>query len=115
LAALGLSWWTKYSLFEQNELSLFCAGGGKTLACKLRELIEPSFSHLGLGYAALFFGVLATITRSGLVGLLAGIIGMAGLVLYCRDYAGVGFLLGVLTLGRAQFDEYRAKHRSGQQ
>ena len=64
---------------------------------------------------ALFLGLLSVITRSGLVGLSAGIVGMAGLMLYCRDYAGLGFLLGALTLARAQSNQYRAQHRTGQQ
>ncbi len=71
-----------------------------------------SFNQLGLGYFALFLGLLSAITRSGFIGLLAG---MAGLILCCWDYAAGGFLLGVLTLARAQFDDYRARHRTGQQ
>ena len=115
LAALGLSWWARSQLMEQSELGFFCAGGGQTLACKARWLVEKSFSHLGLGYFALFLGLLSAITRSGLVGMLAGMVGMAGLMLYCWDFAAVGFLLGVLTLARTQFDDYQAQHRAGQQ
>ncbi len=115
LATLGLSGWLRSQLIEQNELAFFCADGGQTLECKVRWLVEKSFNHLGLGYFALFLGLLSAITRSGLIGLLAGIVGMAGLMLYCWDYAAVGFLLGVLTLARAQFDDYRAQHRAGQQ
>lgn len=115
LAALAASWWARHALFEQNEMVFFCNGGGQTLPCQIRRLVEQSFSHLGLGYAALLLGLLAAATRSGLAGLLAGMVGMAGLVLYCWDYAGAGFLLGVLTLARAQFDKRRPQHRSGQQ
>ena len=100
---------------DQYELAFFCASGGQTPACKARWLIEQSYNHMGLGYAALFLGLLSVITRSGLVGLSAGIVGMAGLMLYCRDYAGLGFLLGVLTLARAQSNQHRAQHRTGQQ
>jgi hypothetical protein len=115
LVALGLSMWVRSALIEQNELGFFCDGGGQTLPCKIRWLAVSSFNHLGLGYFTLFLGVLAAITRSGFIGLAAGVVGVAGLVLYCWDYAAVGFLLGVLTLARAQFDDYRAQYRSGQQ
>ena len=113
LAALGLSWWARSQLFEQP--AGFCADAAATLPCQLRGLIEASFSHGGLGYCALVLGLLAALTRSALAGLLAGVVGMAGLMLYCTDFAGFGFLLGVLTLARAQLDEQRAKHRACQQ
>jgi hypothetical protein len=115
LAALGLSWWVRNHLIDQSELAFFCANGGQTLACKARWLVEKSYSNQGLGYAALFLGLLSMIIRSGRIGLLAAIVGMAGLMLYCRDYAGLGFLLGVLTLARAEFNQYRAQHGAGQQ
>ncbi len=115
LVSLLLSLWARSQLIEQNELGFFCDGGGQTGLCKLRWLIVQSFNTLGLGYFALFLGVLSTLTRSAFIGLLAGIVGVSGLVLYCWDYSAVGFLLGVLTLARAQFDDYRAQHRPGQQ
>jgi len=102
LATLGLAWWVRSHLMDQSELIFFCADGGQALACELRGLIELSYSHQGLGYAALGLGLLAVVSRSGLAGLLAGIVGTAGLMLYCREMAGLGFLLGVLTLARAQ-------------
>jgi len=115
LAVLALTLWVRSQLIEQNELGFFCDGGGGTLTCKIRWLIVQSFNHFGLGYFGLFLGLLAVVTRSGFVGLWAGIVSMAGLLLYNWDYAAVGFLLGVLTLARAQLDDYRAQHRGGQQ
>ena len=115
LVTLGLCLWVRNALIEQNELGFFCDGGGQSLPCKIRWLTVLSFNHLGIGYFALFLGLLAAVTRSGLVSLSAGVAGMAGLILYCWDYAAVGFLLGVLTLARTQFDEYRSQHRTGQQ
>ncbi len=112
LAVLALSLWVRSNLIEINELSFFCDGGGQTLQCKIRSLIVLSFNHLGLGYLALFLGTLAAVTRSGFVGLLASMVGMAGLILYCWDFAAVGFLLGVLTLARSQLGEYRTQYRS---
>jgi hypothetical protein len=115
LATLAASAWIRGHLIEQEALGFFCDGGGQTWVCKIRWLAIQSFNHLGLGYFALFFGVLAILTRSAMVGLWAGMVGMAGLILYSWDFAAVGFLLGVLALARAQFDDYRAEHRPGQQ
>lgn len=107
LAVLALALWVRANWIEQESFGFFCDGGGQTLVCKLRWLTVLSFNQLGLGYVALFLGVLAALTRSGQVGLVAAWFGMAGLVLYCWDYAAVGFLLGVLTLARVQFNECR--------
>ncbi len=115
LFSLALSLWVRSQLIEQSELGFFCDSGGQTATCKIRWLIIQSFHTEGLGYFALFLGLLATLTRSAFIGLLAGIVGVSGLVLYCWDYAAVGFLLGVLVVARAQFDEYRAQYRASQQ
>jgi len=112
---LALATWARSQLIEQNELGFFCEGGGQSLACKIRWLLVQSFNHSGFGYFALFLGVLAVLTQSGLVGLGAGLVGMAGLVLYNWDFSALGFLLGVLTLARTQLDDYRAQYRGGQQ
>ena len=114
-AILALSWWAKIQLIEQQELAFFCQGGGQTLPCKIRWLIVTIFHNSGIGFFVLFFGLLSAITRSGFIGLLAGVIGVACLLLHggdnaAVDFASLGFLLGVLTLARAQFDEYRAQH-----
>lgn len=115
LTMLALSLWVRTDLIEQAELGFYCDGGGMTLTCKIRWLIVQSFNHYGFGYFGLFLGLLAVITRSGLVGLLASLVSMAGLVFYNWDPAGAGFLLGALTLARAQLDDYRAEYGSGQQ
>ena len=120
LAILGLSWWAKSQLIEEQELAFFCQGGGQSLPCKMRGFIAKIFIQNGVGYFALFLGLVSAITRSGFMGLLAGIVGMASLILHggdhaALDFAAFGFLLGVLTLARAQFDEYRDQCRTGQQ
>ena len=115
LLTLVLAMWVRNHLIEPRVLGFFCDGGGQTLECQIRSHIVQSFNHLGLGYFALFLGILSALTRSGFVGLLAGIAGVSGLVLYCWDYAAVGFLLGALTLARAQFNEYRAQNGNRQQ
>jgi len=115
LAMLFLAIWVRSQLIEQNELGFFCDGGGVSTTCNIRWLIVQSFNHFGIGYFGLFLGLLAVVTRSGFIGLCAGLISMAGLILYNWDYSAVGFLLGVLTLARAQWNDYRDQHRSRQQ
>lgn len=88
--------------------------GGQTFSCKARWLFTLFIEYKAPSWLVLFLGVLAALTRSGLLGFLAGALGMIGLIVYAKDYAAVGFLLGVMTLARAQFDEYRHEHRSSQ-
>lgn len=114
LTILGLSWWARSQLVEHEELAFFCGGGEQTLQCKIRLLIVKIFYNNGIGFFALFLGLLSVITRSGFIGLVVGVVGIACLVLHAVEntasveFAAVGFLLGVLTLARSQFDEYRA-------
>lgn len=113
LTILGLSWWARNHFVEAQEVAIFCQEGGQGFPCKLRELVEKIFIQSGIGYFVLLLGLVSTVTRSGLVGLLAGIVGVASLILHggnhaALDSAALGFLLGVLTLAREQFDEYRA-------
>lgn len=115
LASLALALWVRYSLVEQAEFGFFCEGGGASWLCPVRWAIVQSFHSYGLGYFALFLGLLATLTRSASVALGAGVVGMMGLVLYNWDYAALGFTLGVLALARAQFEESRYQHGAGQQ
>ena len=115
LAILALSWWAKSQLIERQELAFFCGGGGQTLQCKMRWLIVIIFHSASIGFFALFLGLLSVITQSGFIGLMAGVVGVACLLLHggenaAVEFASLGFLLGVLTLARAQFDEYRAQH-----
>jgi hypothetical protein len=115
LATLGLSLWLRFNLVEQDELGFFCDGGGGGARCAIRWLIVQSFNTYGLGYAGVFFGVIAVVTRSAFAACLAATVGMAGLILYTWDFSGLGFLLGALTLARSQFDDYRYQHGAGQQ
>jgi len=115
LAMLAVAILVRSLLIEQNELGFYCDAGGVSTTCKIRWLIVQSFNHSGLGYFGLFLGLLAVVTRSGFIGLCAGLVSMAGLILYNWDYSAVGFLLGALTLARAQWNDYREQHRSAQQ
>jgi hypothetical protein len=113
VAVFAVAVWIRFSLIEQTELGFFCDGGGQTTQCRIRWLIVQAFNHYGLGYFSLFLGLLALISRAGLAGLLAAMVGAAGLVLYTWDYSAVAFLLGSLTLARAQVEDYRSEHGTG--
>jgi hypothetical protein len=115
LAALLFALWARYSLVEPSDFGFFCEGGGGGWKCTLRWLVVQSFHTYGLGYFGLFLGLLATVTRSERVALAAGMVGITGLVLYTWDYSALGFLLGVLALARAQFEECRQQHGPTQQ
>ncbi|HEY9397331.1 MAG TPA: hypothetical protein VIQ28_06895 [Burkholderiales bacterium] len=70
------------------------------LSCNLRQALIMSFAFNGLGYASVIVGVIALFLRRKGLAILGGSLGAAGLVLYCYDFAVVGFLLSVLTLAR---------------
>jgi hypothetical protein len=111
LIMLCVSWWARRQLIEEQQLAFFCEAGGQTLACQAhRYLVLIFYNNDIMGYFTLLLGAIAVIARSGLIGLWAGIIGIASLILHNGEYAAVGFLLGILTLARAQFDEGRAQH-----
>jgi hypothetical protein len=114
LAIVGISVWLRFNWIEQTELGFFCDGGGQTTLCKARWLVVQTFNRYGLGYFSLALGLLATLTRSGLAGFLAGATGAMGLILYTWDWSAAGFLLGTLALARAQLSEYRHEHGTGQ-
>lgn len=111
----GACAWIRFALIEQTELGFFCDGGGDTFECRFRWLIVQTFNRYGLGYFGVFVGALAVVSRSGFAGFLAAFAGAAGLIFYTWDYSAVAFLLGVLTLARAQFNDYREEYGPGQQ
>jgi hypothetical protein len=113
LALMALSFWVRTHLIENSELGFFCTNSGHTLACNARWLFMLFILYKGPSFLVLFLGLLATLTRSSLAGFLAGAIGIMALVVYAREYAAVGFLLGVLMLARAQFEERREQHGAG--
>ncbi|MGH8499475.1 MAG: hypothetical protein ACRERV_11815, partial [Methylococcales bacterium] len=97
----GLCAWFRFVLVEPAEVEFFCGSGGQSFKCELRWITIQIFTS-GLGYLALLPGLLALVSGSGFAGFIAAWVGAAGLVLYNWDYAAVAFLLGVLTLARAQ-------------
>lgn len=116
VALLAVSFWARGHLVENSELGFACQESAQTALCKARWLSTVFMAYPGTSYLVLFLGVLATITRSDHISFLACALGVVGLVVYAKneEAVGLGFLLGVLTLARAQLDEYRHQHRAGQ-
>ena len=66
----------------------------------LRDLIVATFNRQQLGYVAAGAALLALVPRLRPLAWLAWASGLAGLVLYCWDYAAVGAVLALLVLAR---------------
>lgn len=112
-AMFGFCAWVRFALVEPAEVAFFCDSGVRTFECAIRATAIKVFTN-GYGYLVLVPALLAVVTASGWLGWLAAWIGAAGLVLYNWDYAAVAFLIGVLTLTRAQFEHGRYEYRSRQ-
>ncbi len=109
----GLCAWLRFTLVEQTELGFVCDSGAQRIECPIRWIVIQIFNN-GLGYAALFLGLLALFTGSGFAGFMAALAGAAGLVLYNWDYSAVAFLLGSMALARAQTNRCRNQHGTRQ-
>jgi hypothetical protein len=115
VALLGISFWVRVTLIENSELGFICADTPGAPICVTRWTFMSFIHYKGISYFVLFLGVLAAATRSGMLGFITGAIGAVGLIVYAKDHAAVGFLLGILTLARTQLEDYRYQHGSGQQ
>jgi len=115
LAAVARYYW-----IEPAAIGDMCRGmEAASLNCKLRNALIMTFVFNGLGYASLVLGLAALCLRRTGLAVLGGAIGAAGLVLYCYELAGIGFLLSVLTLAREtsapRRDEAGAEHGEREQ
>lgn len=90
----------RYYWIEPVAVGDLCRSGDAPFSCELRQALIMSFASNGLGYASVVVGVIALFVRRKGLAVLGGSLGAAGLVLYCYDFAVVGFLLSVLTLAR---------------
>jgi len=97
---LGLALLARHLWIEPVEMGEACRVADAPWWCDLRTMLVMTFRFNGLGYAALIFGVLSLFIRRISLALAGASFGVAGLVLYCYDFAAVGLLLSVLTLAR---------------
>ena len=94
----------RYGVIENGLLPRDCdsdpGSDNSALSCGFAWLLLQSFQMQRLGWCALVFGALGFFfgsRRCAWVGWLAGV---AGMVLYCADYAAPGALLGLFVLLR---------------
>lgn len=112
---MGLAMAARYGLIEPAELAHLCDGGAQSWLCLVRRLVVLSFTHNILGYAALTFGLLATLLRGSGMAAAASTLGIAGLVLYQFAPSAIAFLLGVLVLARGHSSPAPDQNGSGEQ
>ena len=99
VVVLGLALWARYGLIEPEGIAHACLGSD-AWNCVLRDLIVATFNRQQLGYVAAGAALLALVPRLRPLAWLAWASGLAGLVLYCWDYAAVGAVLALLVLAR---------------
>ncbi|MDR2260711.1 MAG: hypothetical protein LBE06_07250 [Azoarcus sp.] len=101
-AALGLALAAlRFGVIEKGLLPRDCGPGGSDAAllpCGLSWILIQSFQMQRLGWLALACGALGFALNSRTLAWTGWLTGVAGLVLYCPDYAAPGALLGLLTL-----------------
>lgn len=107
-----IAWWMRIEYIEPQELSIVCESGIVDWPCLMRKNLMAIFYDNAVGYLVLGLGLVALKLRSGAIGLLCAVIGMTALVIHGGKHTGVeysslGFVLGFLTLARAQFQKCR--------
>lgn len=107
-----IAWWMRIEYIEPQELSIVCESGVVDWPCLMRKNLMAIFYDNAVGYLVLGLGLVALKLRSGAIGLLCAVIGMTALVIHGGKHTGVeysslGFVLGFLTLARAQFQKCR--------
>ncbi|HYF59646.1 MAG TPA: hypothetical protein VEA81_11895 [Burkholderiaceae bacterium] len=101
-AVLAVTLALRHFAVEPEAIAHACDPAPWTGACALRTALITTFVNQEVGWLALAAGALATVLRGPRLALLALACGAAGLVLYSYEPAGVGALLGLLVLARAQ-------------
>lgn len=102
-ALLGLALMAlRFGVIENDLLPRDCGSGGEDAAwsCGLTWLLVQSFHAQRLGWFALFAGALGFLSGWRRLAWIGWFASVAGLVLYCADYAAVGVLLALFTLLR---------------
>jgi hypothetical protein len=103
LLAGGLALGARYGLIEPASRAIACDANSGPWWCELRLLIIKTFATFGLGYLSLATSVLVLMTRTLIFGLIAAIVGVLALTLYCQEPGVVSFMLGALALARASW------------
>lgn len=99
--AVGLAYWLRFALVENEDVVLSCTERSEQLRCLLRESAIYSFHHLALGGLALASGLLALAWPRLWSFLLAVVPAGFGLVLYNPELAATGLTLALFATARA--------------
>ena len=107
-----IAWWMRIEYIEPQALSIVCESGMDNWSCMMRKNLMAIFYDNAVGYWVLGLGLVALTLGSGAIGLLCAVIGMTALVIHGGkhtgiEYSSLGFVLGFLTLARAQFQKCR--------
>lgn len=97
---LAASFYARLNFIEPSHIAFACQPDPWSGWCAARSLLIQTFAQHGLGWAALALAVLAWATRAALPAYLALLVGLAGLVFYCYEFAVVGVVAGLLVLTR---------------
>ncbi len=96
----ALSAYARRFYIEPESIAFACEAKPWEGWCAARSLLIQTFAQGGLGWAALAAAVLALATGALLPAYAAWLIGTAGLIFYCYEFAAVGALAGALVLVR---------------
>lgn len=98
--AVGLAYWLRFALVENEAVLLSCAAEGAQLRCLLRESLIFTFHHLAFGGLALAAGLLALVLPRLWTLLLVLMPAAFGLVLYNVEIAATAVMLALFATAR---------------
>jgi hypothetical protein len=107
--AVGLAYWLRFALVENEAAVLSCTERSEQLSCLVRETTIFTFHHRALGGLALGGGLLALAWPRLWTLLLALVPAGFGLVLYNVELAAAGVTLALLATARAPARAARQK------
>lgn len=99
-AMFALAWYLRKFYVEPEAIAFACEPHPWQGWCAARSLLIQTFATHGLGWASLAGAALALVTGAALPAYVALLTGMAGVVLYCYEFAAIGALIGLLVIAR---------------
>ncbi len=100
ITVAALASYARRYYIEPESIAFACEANPSQGWCAARNLLIQSFAQGGLGWASLASAALAVMSGALLAAYAAWVLGVAGLILYCYEFAAVGALTGALVLVR---------------
>lgn len=94
--SLGIAALTRHRLIEPADLTAYCDGGADSALCVLRAWTIQAFVHQRIGWFALVFAIIATVTASRGLALVALVSASVGVMLYTAELCAPALLLAML-------------------